>query len=152
MRVLHDGPLHYTSVDVLATDLSYLAITQQGQAQGGRTVFTFTFSFIVESEKAESLRDISLLTFNQRVFPRLIYGCRAVCIMDNNHPLKQDSVDMRDTCTLNTRRRPMGKTSTTLYAHPSGELPSRFAAVGGNPCTDQAASGAPLVSRDRCKD
>jgi hypothetical protein len=27
MRVLHDGPLHYTSVDVLATDLSYLAVT-----------------------------------------------------------------------------------------------------------------------------
>lgn len=27
MRVLHDGPLHYTSVSVLATDLSYLAIT-----------------------------------------------------------------------------------------------------------------------------
>ena len=27
MRVLHDGPLHYTSVDSSATGLAYLAIT-----------------------------------------------------------------------------------------------------------------------------
>ena len=38
MRVLHDGPLHYTSVDVLATDLSYLAISQQAHAAVAKCV------------------------------------------------------------------------------------------------------------------
>ena len=45
MRVRHDGPLHYTSVDVLATDLSYLAISQRtDEADSVNRQFQFTFT------------------------------------------------------------------------------------------------------------
>ena len=51
MRVLHDGPLHYTSVDVLATDLSYLAISHHRRATGVQQSITFASLFVsVESE------------------------------------------------------------------------------------------------------
>ena len=36
--------------------------------------------------------------------------------------------------------------STTLYAHPSGKLPSRFAAVGWQPWHRPGGSGTALVS------
>ncbi|MDC0528162.1 hypothetical protein OAO11_03595 [Candidatus Poseidoniaceae archaeon] len=54
--------------------------------------------------------------------------------MDNqNHPL--DSLSFSDLkCTSDEPLAPSwSQTSTTLYAHPSGELPSRFAAVGWQP-------------------
>ncbi len=36
--------------------------------------------------------------------------------------------------------------STTLYAHPSGKLPSRFAAVGWQPWYRPGSSGAAVTS------
>ena len=36
--------------------------------------------------------------------------------------------------------------STTLYAHPSGKLPSRFAAVGWQPWHRPGSSGAAVTS------
>ena len=36
--------------------------------------------------------------------------------------------------------------STTLYAHPSGKLPSRFAAVGWQPWHRPGDSGAVMIS------
>lgn len=36
--------------------------------------------------------------------------------------------------------------STTLYAHPSGKLPSRFAAVGWQPWHRPGTSGAAMIS------
>jgi hypothetical protein len=44
MRVLHDGPLHYTSVDSLATDTPYLAITHSII----RSLFAFMTSIGIE--------------------------------------------------------------------------------------------------------
>ena len=52
---------------------------------------------------------------------------------NQNHPL--DALSFSDlTCTSDEPLTPAwSQASTTLYAHPSGELPSRFAAVGWQP-------------------
>ena len=74
MRVLHDGPLHYTSVDVLATDLSYLAISHHstaGRCPNRSDSVQFSFELKV---KKDTLRKSIDFTFKGGVNPRLIYG------------------------------------------------------------------------------
>lgn len=49
--------------------------------------------------------------------------------------------------TNETASRPLWSAkSTTLYAHPSGKLPSRFAAVGWQPWHRPGGSGTSLVT------
>ena len=76
MRVLHDGPLHYTSVDGSATRLSYLAVTLcailVGRAGDSQPIFVFTFCVLKHGIGVLGGR--YTFTFSFTVVWLLIYG------------------------------------------------------------------------------
>ena len=67
--------------------------------------------------------------------------------MDNNlDPLESLRLGDMKSSTESSTTASWAEKSTTLYAHPSGKLPSRFAAVGWQPWHRPGGSGTSLVS------
>ncbi len=67
--------------------------------------------------------------------------------MDNNASTLEN-LNFAELKTSAEKNRPStwAEKSTTLYAHPSGKLPSRFAAVGWQPWHRPGSSGAAVTS------
>ena len=67
--------------------------------------------------------------------------------MDNNaSTLENHNFAELKTSAEKNRPSTWAEKSTTLYAHPSGKLPSRFAAVGWQPWHRPGSSGAAVTS------
>lgn len=67
-------------------------------------------------------------------------------MQDTPHPLENLRLEDLRVSSSKREQTAWSAQSSTLYAHPSGKLPSRFAAVGWQPWHRPGGSGTALVS------